>query len=298
MTTVLFERRPHVYLPEIAAYLSYLEAHYPHVRAYDSQNLGSAAPDKFDVVWRFMGTDVKGEGDFIVHEYNSLSAGFAPKLKNTIKKMVNRKPNRRVFLSQKVCDDFGFKDEVPFGLRDMGVADAFFDRSPEPPQYDFVYAGSVDRGAEVINVLQYFASAGHDMTVLIVGSVSSNIRQRFAPYSNIVFAGRVPYEGVPQYMAQGKMGLNLLPDRYPFNIQTATKVLEYCALGLPIVSMRYPWIEQFMEERGGKAFYLEPDYSNLTLQNVKDFNFKTPNVIDLRWNNIIKQSGIFSFLDS
>lgn len=294
MKTILFERRAHTYLPEIEAYIAYLERHCPDVKAYDSIDLDDCRPEDFDVVWRFMGMDVKGGGRYVVQEYNSLSAGFLPRFRNFIKARINQKPDRRVFLNETVMNDFSFKDGVPFNLRDMGVAEAFFD-TPRAPEYDFVYAGSVHRGGEVLKVLEHFSKTLHEASILIVGEVHEDIRAQYKGF-NIHFAGRVAYKDVPALMAKGRMGLNLIPDHYPFNIQTATKVLEYCALGLSVVSMKYSWIERFMAERGGSFFFLDPDYGNLSMENISGFDFKTPTVEDLRWDDIIRESKVFEFI--
>ncbi len=242
-----------------------------------------------------MGMDISGKGNFIVHEYNSFSAGPFPKLRNQIKKRLNQRPDRRVFLNKIVLQGFGFNDGVPYGLRDMGIAAQFFDQ-PLTPEYDFVYAGSMHRGDEVMCMLDHFAGHMPDSTILLIGTVHEEEKKRYGAYPNIIFAGRVAYEEVPKYMAKGRYALNLVPDQYPFNVQTATKVLEYCAMGLPIVSMKYRWVEQFAKRRGAKIFWLSSDFSNLKRESVERFSFKTPDVHDRRWKTIIERSRIFDFL--
>jgi hypothetical protein len=44
-------------------------------------------------------------------------------------------------------------------------------------------------------------------------------------------------------LVQARAGLNLVPAHRPYTVQTSTKVLEYLAVGLPVVSNRYPWME-------------------------------------------------------
>ncbi len=295
MTSILFEGPAHTYLPEIPAYIRYLEEAYPHVKAYVSTDIKDYTADDFDIVWRFMGTDFKGEGNYVVHEYNSLSTGRTAHLKNFIKKTVNAKPDRRVFLNKIVRTGFQFGDDIPYGYRDMGIAAHFFEQEHKP-EFDFVYAGSIHRGPEVMNFMDYFAQNVKDGTILIVGSVNREILKRFRPYENIHFAGRVHYEDVAEYIAKGRYGLNLVPDQYPYNVQTATKVLEYCAMGLPIVSMKYRWSEQFAQKKDARIFWLDKDFSNLSIQALKDFEFKTPNEENRRWKDVIEQSGIFDFL--
>ncbi len=295
MTSILFEGPAHTYLPEIPAYIRYLNQAHPDVKAYVSTDIKDYHSNDFDVVWRFMGTDFSGEGRYVVHEYNSLSTGKAPRFKNLIKQTFNARPDRRVFLNKIVKNGFMFADKVPYAHRDMGIASQFFDLRHRP-EYDFVYAGSIHRGPEVMEFMDYFAANMPDATILIVGSVNREILRRYSPYKNIYFAGRVHYEDVAAFIAKGRYGLNLVPDQYPYNLQTATKVLEYCALGMPIVSMRYRWSEHFAKSKDGQFFWLDKDFGNLTIEALRSFEFKTPALENRKWQTVIEQSNIFDFL--
>lgn len=296
MPSILFERT-HAYLPEIPAYMSWLSRNKPGVRAVDSSSLTDYNPQDYDIVWRFMGLDREGKGRFIVHEYNSLSTGTGARCKNLIKRTFNAKPHRRIFLNNNVRSGFSFCDEVPFRLRDMGVDDRFFRSGPAAsPLYDFVYAGSLNRGSVITGFLDYFATSARDMTLLLVGEAHPEMQARYKGASNIVFHGRVPYEEVPALAGQARYGLNLMPDRYPFNLQTATKVVEYCALGLPVISTRYRWVEDYAAARKAQFFWLAPDFSNLSKMALSAFDFQTPDVHDLSWDRVIETSGIFDFL--
>ena len=86
MKSILFVRKPYVYLPEVAAYKKYLGAHYPQIEVFESTALGSYRLEDFDVTWHFMGLDTKGGGRYLVHEYNSLSTQPLARLKNKINK--------------------------------------------------------------------------------------------------------------------------------------------------------------------------------------------------------------------
>lgn len=89
--------------------------------------------------------------------------------------------------------------------------------------------------------------------------------------------------------------MNFIPDQYPFNIQTSTKTLEYCASGLGVISNRYYWIENFKFSRSANFFWLTNHFSK---NDVEDFNFQIPSVIDLAWNNVLTNSDFISFLNS
>jgi hypothetical protein len=297
MQTILFEGPARTYLPEIPAYMRFIEKNLPDVKAYTSTEVKDYHPMEFDVVWRFMGLDVQAKGRTVVHEYNSLSAGSAPHIKNFAKFMLNGLPDRRVYLNKIVKTGFPFSDKIPYNFRDMGIATKFFEVTPKP-EYDFVYAGSIHRGPEVVQMLEHFAHRLKNATILIVGSANPDIVSSFKPYPNIIFAGRVHYTEVADLVAKGHYGLNLVPDMYPYNLQTATKVLEYCALKLPIVSMKYRWIENFAQQKEGQFFWLNKDFSNLTMENLNKFSFKTPDVENRRWRTVIAQSGVFDFLKS
>jgi len=297
MKTILFEGPAHTYLPEIPAYMRFLAQNFPDVKAYNASEIRDYTPMDFDVMWRFMGLDVLARGRYVVHEYNSLSAGTLPHAKNFLKYMLNGYPRRRVFLNKMVRTGFPFRDQakIPYAFRDMGIASKFFEISPKP-EYDFVYAGSIHRGPEVLKMLEHFATTLKDASILIVGSVNPDVLAHYTNVPNITFAGRVHYTEVAEWIAKGRYGLNLVPDQYPYNRQTATKVLEYCALKLPIVSMKYRWMEHFVTQKDAQVFWLSPDFKNLTRENVESFAFKIPDVRGRRWRDVIAESGIFDFL--
>lgn len=299
MTSILFQGTRDAYLPEITAYQKYLGDFFPHVKSVDSR-IGHCEEGNFDIVWRFMGVDHSSPNatrkPFLVHEYNSLSTGFAARFKNRMKVWLNQKPDKRIFLNADVKRGFSFNDDIPFSLRDMGIDPAFFKQNKNEPHFDFIYVGSLDRGKIITAFLDCFAERCEDLKISIVGSPSSALFDRYKGCGNIVFQGRVPYNEIPAYMRNAKFGVNLMPDRYPFNLQTSTKLLEYCAAGLNIISTKYQWVESFSRMHGGNFFWLEPDFSNFSKVGLTSFDFKTPDVGNLGWNNIIQASGIFDFL--
>ena len=297
MTKLLFVRQPHVYLPEISAYKSYLAKQHPTVQTFESTDLQTYSPTDYDILWHFMGQDIKGQGNYVVHEYNSLSTQPFASTKNFIKRMINARPDQRVFLNEIVSKAFNFKDSVPHFLRDMGVDDAFYStKLSHTPQYDFICVGGLNREPTISQFLEHFSQKMSDATLLLVGDAPAILKQRFRHAENITFKGRVSYQDIPNLMAQAKYGLNLMPDIYPFNIQTATKVLEYAALNLPIISTNYQWIKDFENDYKTTCFKLSANMENLSLQKLHQFEFKIPDISSLRWHNVIEQSGIFSFL--
>ena len=297
MKTIVFERKPNVYLPEIIAYINYIENNISEFSAFDSEQIDDYNPTDFDIVWRFMGLDIRGTGRTVVHEYNSLSTGNFSSIKNKIKQTINIKPDARIFLNETVKKGFSFIDDIPFKYRDMGVDSIFFQhRKKNEPEYDFVYAGSLDRGKIIFSVLNHFRTTLKTSTLLIIGDVPDDLLKEYKNTYNIIFTGRVPYEEVAVLISKARYGLNLMPDKYPFNLQTATKVLEYCASGLPIISTDYSWIRQFERKKNGKFFFLNYNLENFTIENLEKHSFQTPKVDDYKWETVINNSKIFDLL--
>ena len=297
MKRLLFCRRPEVYLPEIPAYCAYLKR-FPHaVEAVDSGTLAAGYREAdFDVVWRFMGLDRVRLPPHceLVHEYGSLSTGSHPRLRDRIKRWVNVAPQRRVFLNETVQRGFAFNDDLPFHLRDMGVDSAFF-ISRRSPEYDYVYAGSLYRPG-VLPYLQTLVETSPDRRFLLIGAVNESERLRLGRHGNVVWTGRVNYAEVPALLASARFALNIVPDLYPYNCQTATKVLEYCAVGLPVLSTRYAWVESFAHARTATFGWLPPRADGAALKALENTPFLTPEVSDLEWQRVIERSGVFEFL--
>lgn len=298
MTSILFVRTDRVYLPEVQAYKAWLARHRPGVEVFEStQDTGGRSVGDFDVVWHFMGLDAAGRGRFVVHEYNSLSTAPFARVKNMVKRAVNARPDRRVFLSPAVRDGFGFRDGVGAALRDMGVDPQFFAAAGEnTKEWDFILAGGLNRGPAIARALDLFTGPLREMSVVLVGDAPDNLAARYRGRENIVFHGRAAYADVPGLMARARYGLNIMPDRYPFNVQTATKVLEYCAAGLPVVSTDYRWARRFERETGARFFKLEAGFSGVSPAAIRGFDFAVPPMAHLSWERVIGDSGIFSFL--
>lgn len=297
MDKLLFVRQPQSYLPEIQAYKDYLSKHYPNIEVFESTDIGAYNESDYDIIWHFMGKDVRGKGNYVVHEYNSLSMQPLAALKDLVKKAINAKPDQRVFLNQFVQTKFGFSDGVPSYHRDMGIDERFFEcPTQRDPGFDFILAGGLSRGPLIKTALEYFDQNMREASLLIVGDPPSDLRQSFEGSKNISFYGRVPYSDIPRLLSQARYGLNIMPDLYPFNRQTATKVQEYAAAQLKIVTTDYQWIQEFETSHGGNVFKLAPDFSNLSMEALEQHQFSMPDVRHLTWEQIIEDSGIFSFL--
>src|SRR5699024_11808214 len=100
---ILFKRSDNALLPDIDAYIKYLNQD-SMFDCYDSADLaGGYSLDDFDVIWEFKGLGgIQSDNHIVVHEYASLSTGRFAKLKNLIKSVRNPKPDLRIFLNEDV----------------------------------------------------------------------------------------------------------------------------------------------------------------------------------------------------
>ncbi|MEJ6024056.1 glycosyltransferase [Ramlibacter sp. PS4R-6] len=243
------------YLPELQAYAAHLAAlgHESTVHA----DAGTVPADA-QVLWWICGrvprdAAARWPRAYQVHEYASASVPPAAALKDRVKRWTHPRPQHRVFQSDWVRERMGFIDDVPWSLRDMGVPQAFFEaRAAGAPEFDLVYLGETTRLAAFAAALAAIRDAG--LGLLVVGAMDDSLR---AAAGHATCTGRIAQDEVPAQLLRARAGLNLMPGRLPFSEQTSTKVLEYLAVGLPVVGNGYPWFERAAREHAGRLRSLE-----------------------------------------
>lgn len=278
------------YKPELHAYRAYFVANGFTVETVNRPS----HVDSDAVTWHFTGFDPSWQrlhSKAVVHDYASLSVPPFPRVKNLAKRILNRRPALRIFLNRKVQKSFGFSDSVPSVCRDMGVDESFFLSTSKQltKTHEFVYIGSVSRLRRIDEAFGWILR-NQLGRILVIGEPDGFIREKFAGCRYIDFAGQVPYREIPKLAVQAKYGLNWVPDVYPFNLQTSTKLIEYCAMGIPIVSNRYSWVEEFARARNGSFFLFNPEMT-VDRQVIDNFRFSTPNVDDLEWESLLSRVG-------
>lgn len=292
MKNILFIRSEKAYLPEVDAYIKYFNKT-KEFRAYDSLKLNGYAYEDFDVIWEFKGFGgVKAKKQILIHEYASLSTGAFPLLKNMLKAKINPKPDLRIFLNENVKAGFNFNDNIEYCSRDMGIDEKFIQARNSNKEYDFIYVGSISKNRGIDKLLKIFTENKNGRLCLI-GEVDDDIYNMYKKNKDIIFTGKVPYDNVPEIASRAIYGINYIPDKYPFNIQTSTKLLEYLALDLKVITTDYKWVRQF-EKQHDCSFY-KLDLTNLEFNMGKiekhEFvsNFKAEEFI---WDKIIEQAGL------
>lgn len=282
----------HAYTPEAHAYKEFLTN-----RGWQVQLDFECVPDDaaLDIRICFMGSrpfwSASKPSIPEIHEYHSLSTPPYASVKNLIKRCINRQPAGRIFLNKIVQKDLLFRDDTPTIYRDMGIDRRLFAVQQVNPEFDLIYSGTMQGRIGLVDELVRLAKLG--LKILIAGEVDEPTRKLLSMFGHVTFTGRLQPHELPEVYGCARAGLNYTPDVYPFNCQTSTKTLEYCAAGLGVVSNRYQWASKFAEQRGATFLWLD----NLTSKtNLNTFNFQVPNVSDLEWSTLLDAAGLDGFL--
>jgi glycosyltransferase involved in cell wall biosynthesis len=271
------------FLPEIEAYREFFEKHGVKTTVARPND---QAVQHADVEWRFMGFSFRrNKAPLLIHEYASASLPPQRSFKDFIKSRFTVKPDFRFFLNEYVRSRFSFNDQVPCGLRDMGVRpEMLLPSSSGEKIYDFIYVGSISADIQPNRLLQVFTQpAMREKTLLIVSKSYESLQKRYSAFSNIIFKGPVPQKEVVHYIRQSSFAINYKPDIAPHSQQTSTKLLEYAACRVPVVTTDYLWMRKFQQQYGGNYFYLQPDLSNLRRTAVNNFEYSFPDLSEWTW---------------
>jgi glycosyltransferase involved in cell wall biosynthesis len=313
------------YMPELDAYASFAAA-LGHSTVLHRET--ASIPNDAQVVWWICGRVPQREARrlkhaFHIHEYASTSAPPHAWLKDVVKHWTQPRPDYRIFQNGWVRERMAFDDNVPHTLRDMGIAQAFFDVAPvseakpiaslhtpsteltepdtdtlavvPPNEFDLVYLGEMNRLLPFVPLLQAISQAGRSL--LLVGDVPDALRQQLG--SNVTCTGRVPYAEVPHQLRRARIGLNLVGNVLPYSQQTSTKVLEYCAVGLPVVSNDYAWVRYFTTHYQGNFYVLRDDPSTWASSfgpALDAYPYVVPDVRSLSWPHVLAKMPIWDLL--
>jgi glycosyltransferase involved in cell wall biosynthesis len=250
MFKICFVKTGKAFLPELYAYRKFLQKKGAVV--YVVEDILEAKKLDVDIYYRFGGvlsTRIKKNTPEI-HEYNSCSTGRFPRLKNLVKSLFSTIPAGRVFLNKRVESEFNFFCKRPTLLRDMGAGDSFFKiRDAETKKiYDVAYVGSISEREGVLDTLLNLA--GLNIKLVVAGTVNKKDLNLLSVEDNITFLGRIDNDSVCDVLASARFGLNYCPITYPYHFQTSTKVIEYLAAGIPVISNKYSWIDEHSTENG------------------------------------------------
>lgn len=279
-------------LPEIDIYYKYFNK-LPNFTVNIVNEEDRSSLSEYDVLWNFMGVSTSHptqKNQILIHEYTSLSTPPFVKVKNILKRLVNTKPDLRIFQNEIVKNEMNFKDFIPYIYRDMGIDERFLINKKVEKKYDFIYIGSMDNNREIDKLLEQFSKT--TMTIALLGKKNQKLINQFKGYKNIYFLGSVPYSEVPEIARQATYGINYIPDVFPYNVQTSTKLLEYLALDLKVISTDYKWVREF-ECKNNCAIYKIDDIENIDFKKIINFSFNSVlNMENYSWEKILLESKI------
>jgi len=98
-----------------------------------------------------------------------------------------------------------------------------------------------------LELVQYLSERKPDWTFLMIGKLLTDLPPGLSRQKNVYFPGFVPYAELPNYARW--FNAAILPYRINRQVLNSNpkKLREYLALGKPIVSVRYPEVEQFSD---------------------------------------------------
>lgn len=282
---ILLIKRSTSFLPEVDAYTEYFKQdprfQFETVMESDFQ---SSHVRPGDVLWQFAGRVFPTPaGVAAIHEYNSLSITLSF-IKDRLKPLLNPRPELRIFLNDFVRSKLHFYDRVPHVIRDMGIHPRFFQQKNTEKTHDFVYVGTLYKIRKVNDLFRKVVDSQWG-SLLVIGGPTSEIDPDLLKHPACTFTGPVPYERIPELASRARMALNLIPDEYPFNRQTSTKMIEYCALGIPVITTETQWIRGFEQSRNTQFCRWDNYSPGKTLS-------PPPDVRDLEWSRILDATGL------
>lgn len=284
------------YFPEIYAYQKYFNSvggiEFEIVYGDSVKELYSYDSDVYLMKMGFDPFYIGAKKDAIViHDYTSCSTGSFPQLKNFLKKKLNRTSDINIFLNEKVRKEYGFSNSNNNLIRDMGVDDEFYYNGEKKGEHECIYVGSITNSRGVSMMIDGICKS--NMKLSLVGSPCNEIYSSYKNNHNVKFLGRLNREDTAREMKKSVFGVNVTPNIYPFYFQTSTKLLEYCAANLKIITNDHSWSTSFMNKMNSR-FYVT---NNFEVDDVNKFGFSTPDVSSYNWNQVISDSGILTTLN-
>lgn len=253
------------------------------------------------IVWCFMGVHRRQpKCQMLVHDYRSLSTGLACAFKDRLKRVINGKPDLRVFLNGEVERIMGFKDGVGSCRIDMGVPSHIlqFGGTVAHPTYEFCYIGEITRERKSDEMLEAFVSSDYrNSPLLLIGRYEEPIKGKYESRGNIHFVGRHPQEKVFELLRDSRYAISHFPSHRPHCFQTPTKLLEYACLGKAIIANRSPSNLRLASEMNlNIEWSSDRIFDDLKLSDTPTFNTHIDASAYL-WERRFEQSEIFKHLD-
>ncbi|MDJ0945390.1 MAG: glycosyltransferase [Kiloniellales bacterium] len=290
--------------PDIDGYRDYFSGTYEIRESSLSQYRRQGDPAR-TILWVIMGFYPRPAPPALatIHDYRSLSVGALAPLKDRLKKLLNFKPDLRIIQNEVMSDLIGFSDGVPELFLDMGVRSALVENArrsaPQVSDYDFVYIGTVSRERQIDVLIESFLRRyPRGRRFLLIGPADENIVRQFMDRKNVVFTGRVPQAEAFDLVMKSKVAISFFPSHRPHCFQTPTKLIEYAALGRPILAndspMNLATIRRYnilATVTSGDTFASAPEPEEIAESAV-------PDPCPFTWPRVIADSGVEAHLET
>jgi glycosyltransferase involved in cell wall biosynthesis len=218
--------------------------------------------------------------------------------KDWVKSFINTQPDFRLFQNEFVKDCLNFHDTIPYGFRDLGIPEEWLSGvAALNKEFDFIYTGDVSASRNIKDIFNLFTERLKEQSLLVLSHRYEELKEQYKDYRNIIFKGPVQKDQVREYLLKSRFALNYIPDIAPFNEQTSTKLLEYIACKIPVISTKYKWMNEFEEENGGQYYYLDNNLENFNWEAINNFSYSFPDLIWLdlgETNQEIGCAGVFN----
>jgi glycosyltransferase involved in cell wall biosynthesis len=137
--------------------------------------------------------------------------------------------------------------------------------------FDVVFVGTMSRTSGtlvMLNAIAELAKTNPKLKCLFIGepehAITKEVHQIISEngLSNMVtFTGRLPHGSIPELLQDCKIGLIGLLDLPKFQKNISTKLFEYLASGIPMVSSDLPPERNFLED-GKHCIFIKPGESH------------------------------------
>jgi len=301
--------------PEIAAYGHRLRTHGFEVFDGDLDAYARFPDHDACILWCIMGFyRALPPARFVIHDYRSLSVGRLAAVKDRVKRVLNVRPDLRIFQNERMRDAMAFRDGVRALLLPMGVPDWIFEPAAaevagrdhhdavQTPSGRFCYIGEMSRERGFHKVLAAYRDAPRDAsdTLVLVGNPEPEIRVAFADTPGIRFVGRVPQPDALRIVRDSEYAVCFFPYHRPHCFQTPTKLLEYASLGKKIVCNDAPSNVRTAHELGIECHITGATIFDelFPLSRIRASRPDPVAMKSLEWGRVIERSGVLAYIDA
>ncbi len=110
-----------------------------------------------------------------------------------------------------------------------------------------VYLGRVSQGRGAATLAEVVGQVPEDLTVDIIGPLDDGVRDIFVDAPNLKLRGFVPNDEALGLVGGAFAGLSLLREEPNYRHSLPTKILEYMAHGIPVITTPLPYARQIVE---------------------------------------------------